>query len=131
MIKMRGHRVLIKADPIEKKSKGGIVIVQDEKLERTGVQRGIVVDVGPDCWKAYRQIDPDTRDEVNGIPWAAVGDYVLFSRHAGRFVEDPMDGNALYLVMNDEDILGIIRDGVNNIPSNPIKDKLFPDSEDE
>lgn len=133
MIQMTGHRVLVDADSVDTEvdfgEAGQFQIVTDEKLERTGVQRGVIVNLGPDCWKAYRYVDGDGI-ERNGEAWAKVGDYILFSRHAGRFVEDPMDENKLYLVMNDEDILGVFHEGKNAIPENGLRDQLFPTSGD-
>lgn len=122
MIKVTGHRVLVKEDPVETKI-GSIYIVQDEKLERATAQHGVIVDLGPDCWKAYRKIDREGM-ERNGEPWAKVGDYVIFARHAGRFIADPVTEDE-FLIMNDEDILAIITEGNNIIPTHPIRDKVI------
>lgn len=123
MITVTGHRVLIKEDPVEKRTKGGLYVAVDEKLERASCQRGIIIAVGPDCWKAFRKIDGDGI-ERNGEPWAKVGDYVVFARHAGRFIEDPVT-NELFMIMNDEDILGLINEGDNVIPDHSVRNKVI------
>ncbi len=123
MISVKGHRVLIKEDPIETISKGGIVIVQKEELERASLQHGVIVAAGEDCWKAYRTIDREGV-ERNGDPWAQVGDYVVFARHAGRFIKDPSNGEE-FLIMNDEDILGVITEGNTPVPENKLRDSLY------
>lgn len=122
MIRVTGHRLLVKEDPVETKI-GSIYIVQDEKLERATAQHGVIVAVGPDCWKAYRKIDEDGI-ERNGDPWAKVGDYVIFARHAGRFIVDPVTDEQ-YLIMNDGDIIGVITEGANEVPSNKVRDDVI------
>lgn len=94
MMKVRGYRVLVKADEIETVSRGGIVIVQDEKLEKAAQQTGIVVGVGHTCW-----YDED--------PWCKVGDRILFAKYAGRLIVDPDTGED-YMVMNDKDVIIVI-----------------------
>jgi chaperonin GroES len=123
MIKVTGHRVLIKEDPVEKKTKGGIILATDEKRERAGLMHGILVSVGPDCWKAFRKIDREGI-ERDGEPWARKGDYVLFARHAGRFIKDPTNGDE-FVIMNDEDILGVISSGSTQVPANEVRDNIF------
>ena len=105
MIKPTGHRVLIKPDRIEKTTAGGIILTMDEKLEKGGIQRGLLVDYGQQAWKAFGV-------DFSGERWAEKGDYIYFSRYAGKFVQDPADPNTDYMIMNDEDILGIITDEV-------------------
>lgn len=122
MISMRGHRLLVRADVVEEKSEGGIVIPMDERKERTAVQRGVVVDVGSQCWKAFREVDEDGA-EHNGEPWAKVGDYVFFARHAGKFIKDPVTKEE-FLVLNDEDILGVIYDEENPEVKSDLQDRV-------
>lgn len=128
MIKVRGHRLLVKEDPVEKVSKGGIVLAVDEKLERSGVQTGLVVQQGEGCYKAYRTIDGDGI-ERNGQPWTKPGDYVIFARHAGRFIKDPVTEEE-FLIMNDEDILGVLEDGNNPTPNNSVREKVVTEIEE-
>jgi co-chaperonin GroES (HSP10) len=123
MITMKGHRILVDPDPVEEVSEGGIIIASDKKLERTGIQRGVIVAIGPNAWKAYRTIDREGF-ERDGEPWCSIGDYVLFGRHAGRYVEDPVTKKE-YLVMNDEDILGVFEEGDVETPKNPIRSMVI------
>lgn len=118
MIKPTGHRVLIKPDKVEKTyGEMNIVLSIDEKLEKGGVQKGLLVDHGDQAWKAF-SID------FSGEPWAKKGDYIYFSRYAGKFVQDPADPETEYMIMNDEDILGVITDEVPEYKTNEIQDKL-------
>ena len=93
MIKPAGYRVLVKADPIETESKGGIVIVSDEKLERAAQTNGTLIAVGDTAWSGED-------------PWAKVGDRVTYVRHSGKFIQDPKTEEE-YVILNDEDILSI------------------------
>lgn len=126
MMKMRGYRVLVKPDPLMTKTKGGIVLNVNEKLERGGIQRGIVIDIGDKAYKNFREIDENGK-ERNGKSWCEVGDYVLYAKNAGRFVEDPFEpiknDDDLYVIMNDEDIISVLTEGPNIIPGNEVKDK--------
>ena len=117
MINPTGHRVLIKPDKVEKTTSSGIILSIDEKLEKGGVQRGLLVDHGPQAWKAFS-------NNFTGDPWAKKGDYIYFSRYAGKFVQDPADPETEYMIMNDEDILGIITDEVPNYMTNEAQEKL-------
>lgn len=95
-IHVKGRRLLVKPDPIEE-TVNGFVMVTDKKLERAGQIVGTLVSIGHLCWK-------DFSDET---PWAEVGDAVLYSRYAGKFVEDPLSGEN-YVILNDEDIIAKI-----------------------
>lgn len=101
MITPCGHRVLIKADPIEKTTTGGIVIVMDERLAKADQMRGTIVGVGPQAWKAFSK-------DYTGEPWASEGDRVLYARYAGKEVEDPTTGE-IFVIVNDEDVVAVIR----------------------
>ena len=108
MIKIRvpGHRVLVKPDPIEEVSKGGIVIARpgnQDKLEAQATDRGTVVQVGPMCWKNYDFDKPDWE------PWCKPGDRVIFARYAGKSVVNPETKEEFFL-MNDEDIQVILEE---------------------
>lgn len=117
MIKPTGHRVLIKPDKVEKTTASGIILGIDEKLEKGGVQKGLLVDTGPQAWKAFSV-------DFSGPPWATAGDYIYFSRYAGKFVQDPADPDTEYMIMNDEDILGVITDEIPEYMTNEAQEKL-------
>lgn len=98
MMKVKGYRILVIADEVEKVSEGGIIKVYlDERVEQAALQTGIVFGIGNTCWKGDAFTDP----------WCEIGDHILFSKHSGRFVEDPTDGSE-YLIMNDTDVLCVI-----------------------
>lgn len=92
-----GHRVLIKPEIVEEKTSGGIILAQTTKdREQQATMRGEVVDVGENAWKAFD----------DGRPWAKVGDKVVFRKYAGEKIPE---GDEEYRVVNDEDILAIIK----------------------
>ena len=100
MINMKGYRLLVDIDPIEKVTAAGIILVQDEKLEASGQQFGTVVAIGPTCW---------TKADGSKLePWCEVGDRILYARHAGRFVYDPENRDKEFMVMNDTDVIAVI-----------------------
>jgi chaperonin GroES len=88
-----GNRVLI--EPIEQDeiTPGGIVIPDTAKEKP---QQGMILAIGP-----------GTRDEEGKrIPMDVVkGDKVLFAKYSGNEIK--MDGKK-YLIMREEDILGIL-----------------------
>ena len=114
MINPKGHRIIIKPDKVEDTSAGGIILQVDEKLEKAGIQRGVLVAVGDQAWKAFST-------DFTGEPWANVGDYIYYSRYAGKIQIDPIDDEE-YMILNDEDVLSVITEGSNTIPENAIKD---------
>jgi chaperonin GroES len=96
--KPAGHRVLIKPDEIEEVSKGGIVLHTTNKDREADAQiSGTLVAVGPNAWKAFD----------DGVPWAKVGDKVLFAKYGGYPLK--IKGE-MYRVMNDEDITAIVQE---------------------
>ena len=100
MMKVKGYRILVTPDEVEKVSAGGIVYVfDDERREKAALQTGVVEGIGNTCWSG----------ESFNDPWCEVGDRILFSKHAGRFVVDPTDDSE-YLIMNDTDVLCVIKE---------------------
>lgn len=98
-INIKGHRVLVKPDPIEEVTEGGIVLVhQDENAVKAATTEGTVVAVGSTAWK----------DEgLGGKPWAFIGDRIIYSKFAGKHVGSTDDP---YLVLNDEDVLATLEE---------------------
>lgn len=96
----KGRRVLIKPDPIEEETESGIIVVTDKKLEKAGQMRGTVADFGDLAWKGF---EGDEDEE----PWAQIGDWILYSRYAGKTVEDPITEED-YVILNDEDVLAVL-----------------------
>lgn len=95
MIRPAGYRILVKPDEINTKTDWGLQIVTDEKLERAAIMKGTVVAVGE---FAYRD-DPG--------PWVKVGDRIIYSQYAGKFIKDPVEDET-FVVMNDEDVVALI-----------------------
>ena len=102
MMKVKGYRVLIQPDELEKVTKGGIILVLNERLEAAGQQFGTVAGIGDTCWT-------DAKGEKL-TQWCEVGDRVLFSKHAGRFVFEPEDNNKEYMIINDTDVICVIQE---------------------
>lgn len=92
---IKGYRVLVEPDEIEKQTEAGIIIVQDERVEQSKLQTGVVLGIGDTCWKG----------ESFNDPWCKVGDRILFAQHAGRFVYIDEE---LKLVLNDTDVIGVL-----------------------
>jgi chaperonin GroES len=99
MIEPSGHRVLLKPFVIEEKTAGGIILAATtQQREQQATMRGIVVAIGVNAWKSFD----------DGIPWAAIGDTVVFRKYAGEVIkEDEIE----YRVTNDDDILCVVREG--------------------
>ena len=96
MIKPCGHRVLIKPDDIEEKTKGGIYIPSSTvHQERQAQDKGTVLDIGLGCWV----------DMADGSPWCKVGDKVYYPRYSGMKVKD---GEIELILVSDEDIVAVI-----------------------
>lgn len=100
MIIPTGNRVLVKTDPVETKTKSGILIAQDEKIAQAASVTGTVVSFGELAWKEFVG---DVWKQVYE-PYAQVGDRVQFRRYTGVSVKDPDSGEE-YLLMNDSDVL--------------------------
>ncbi len=115
-------RVLVKPDPIETETEGGIVLPEQVKKEHQHAQAiGTLIAVGPDAYvhsRVYvkRVVDGEMQlTEIRTEQWdpefaPKAGDRVLYSKHNGLRNEGT-DGE-LYLVMNDRDITALVEDGV-------------------
>ncbi len=90
------HRVLVKPDKLEEKTSSGIII-QYDKREEAAVEKGTVVLVGS---TAYREFGTTAEDQ-GVIPDARVS----FAKYAGKVI---MDGDTKYVLLNDEDICGVL-----------------------
>lgn len=96
--KPAGHRVLIKPDKVETVSAGGIITdISNGDREADAQIIGTLVAVGPNAWKEFD----------DGIPWAQVGEKVLFAKYGGYAVK--IRGE-VYRIMNDEDVTAIVSD---------------------
>lgn len=115
-LRVPGHRLLIKPIAVLEelnsdvpdflKDKGFEISVGDRRTQlmyQNGVERGIVLAIGPMCWK-----DPDLGfGQADWQPWAKEGDEVVFVKYSGRPCVDPVNGEE-YLVINDVDIYAVV-----------------------
>ena len=97
----KGYRVLVKRDPIEETSAGGIVLVEDKRVAQAATTSGTVVAIGDLAWKGFK--------EGEGTPWASVGDRVYFAQYAGANITDPVTEEK-YVIMNDDDIIAVLKE---------------------
>lgn len=110
MIVPTGNRVLVKPDPVETTTKGGIVLAIDSKHEQAAAVTGTVVSHGDIAFKEF------VGDAFKTIyePFARVGDKVQYRRYTGVAVKDPESGEE-YLLINDSDILSRFEQGQDNV----------------
>jgi co-chaperonin GroES (HSP10) len=108
MIIPAGHRVLVEQvdfqeqDEVYKSATAvGIVLVHDKNVRnQESVDVGTIVLVGPNAWKGFD----------GGEPWAQIGDTIVFARHAGKRVDDPAAKDRHFLVLNDDDVVAVIKE---------------------
>ena len=93
-----GYRVLVKPEPIEERTAGGIIIAQTDPYKQAQCA-GTVVAIGEDCWREFKS------------PWAKVGDRVLFAKYGG-LMRKGLDGEE-YRILNDEQITCVISKDLN------------------
>jgi len=100
-----GYRVLIRPDPVDTKSKGGVIIASAEmqKKEQSAQVIGTVVALGANCWDKF-------------LPaWAKVGDRVLYQRYAGMRIPDGAGGFIEdLLLLQDLDITAVVTEEISN-----------------
>ena len=103
MIKPILHRILVKPDNVEdaddviRSARQSGLVVQLDKREQAAVELGSVVLVGDTSYKEF-----GTTAEAQGV---VPGAKVFFAKYAGKSVKD---GDVKYLMLNDEDIIGVI-----------------------
>lgn len=96
-MKVKGYRILVIADEVDKKTDWGFEIVSDADKAKIAQMYGTVHQVGDQCWHDY-----------DGEPWCKPGDRVCWSKFAGKFVRDE-EGNE-YVILNDVDILAVLKE---------------------
>lgn len=91
------HRVIVMPDEVETVTKSGIVIPVDPKRERTHVETGTVISIGETAFQGEFKADirPKKKDRI------------YYAKYAGKIIKDSNDKE--YLILNDEDILAIIK----------------------
>lgn len=91
------HRLLVKPDPVETVTASGIVLATNEKREQAAAEKGVVISMGPTCFRDYGG------NELT----VEVGQRVFYAKYAGKEVTD-VDGQK-YILLNDEDVVGVIK----------------------
>ena len=95
-----GWRIIVLPFKMNDKTKGG-VLMTESTLERQqiGSQCGLVLAMGPQCYK-------DTERYPTG-PWCKVNDWVVFARYAGSRIQ--IEGGEVRL-LNEDEVLAIVKD---------------------
>ncbi len=110
-----GHRVVVKQEKLEdsdpaykKATKLGILIAdsEDKKREQMGLDKGVVCALGRGAFVEFN------RNQMTDGPWCKIGDRIAFAKYSGKTVVDP-DDHETYMVINDEDVVCIIRETTN------------------
>ncbi len=106
-----GHTILVKVTPIEEKSKGGIIVSNNDEKQREldGRDIGEIVSMGPLAYRGYRgAID------LNGPQdWGVkIGDNIEFRRYDGKIPRT--EGYKNYRWLNDEDVIGVINSSIDS-----------------
>jgi co-chaperonin GroES (HSP10) len=106
-LKVLGHRVLIKPDPIKEQTKLPEELrkmnfevaksVDQQRMEEVATTVGTIVSIGKTAWRAFDGTDPSWE------PWAKVGDRVMFAKYGGKLIEDPVTLEK-FMILNDEDV---------------------------
>jgi len=97
MIKAPGFRVVIKPDPVEEVTAGGIVLAIDKRLEKGATDKGTVISIGPIAWMAFKPYEG---------PWCEVGDKVGYAKYAGKWVTENGED---FLVIDDQDVVVVYK----------------------
>lgn len=89
-------RVIVKPDPVEEVTAGGIIKpTQATDKEKYAATRGTLVAAGPNAFAEWGE---------GNAP--ATGSRVLYAQYAGSRFEG--EDKADYIVMNDEDVIGVV-----------------------
>ncbi len=106
-MKIKGYRILIKVQGAKKQTEWGFELIHNEKdqrMENSGCQTAMVLDVGGTCWT--------NKDGDDLGAWCKVGDKILFSKNAARFIHIPGElteedelANLELAIINDTDVI--------------------------
>lgn len=106
------HRILVKQLNVIEEDKvfrsarnSGLVLPEDGQMKReqAAVDRGVVLAKGPTFFRDWNGADPES---------VQIGDEIVFARHSGKAVRDPDqadDDKTVYILLNDEDVIAILR----------------------
>jgi co-chaperonin GroES (HSP10) len=90
------HRVLVRKDPVEKKTEAGIILALNERSEKKATVTGTVVEVGSTAFVSFGST-PAAEGVVPGVR-------VYFAKYAGADIGEDTD----LTILNDEDIIGVV-----------------------
>lgn len=90
------HRILILPDKLEETTSSGLIVKYD-KREEAAVEKGTVVSVGSTAYLEFGT----TAEALGVVPGARI----TFAKYAGKTI---MDNDTRYLILNDEDIVGVL-----------------------
>jgi len=103
MIKPILHRILVIPDRVEelddvvRSARAAGLEVKLDKREQAAVEVGTVVLIGSTCYREF-----GTTAEEQGVK---IGSRVSYAKYSGKGIKD---GDISYLMMNDEDVIGVI-----------------------
>ena len=98
MIQPTEFNVVLKQDPTEEKTRGGVILTADiQERGKHMATRGTIVALAPLAFNA--DIWPEDRERPKP------GDRVVFAQHAGMFLKE--DGEE-YRVVKDRDIVAVL-----------------------
>lgn len=116
VIKPTGHHLVVKPMPIKEKTDSGIIVAREgsehAKMQKAGRDIGTILAIGPQAFLAHASALYDYARLTEVAPskleaWCKVGDVVYYAKNAGRFLFDPMSGEELYII-HDEDVQAVL-----------------------
>ncbi len=111
-VKPLGSRVLVQIRTPMAKTKGGILLTtNDRDTEKDNTQVARVVSCG-----ALAFHNRNTAELWPEGAWCAAGDFVRVPRYGGdRFIVRSGEENAIFVLFNDLDLLGVVTGDIDNI----------------
>lgn len=91
------HRLIVEPEEIETKTASGIILSVNEKAERKAVEKGKVLAIGDTAFIDFKA----------GVT-PKVGDTIYFAKYAGKEIKD---SDKDYLILNDEDVICVVKKG--------------------
>ena len=96
--KPTGWRLLVLPFKMKEKTKGGLMLAETTlEKQQVASQVGLVMAMGPDCYK--------DKERYSDGPWCKVNDWIMFARYAGSRIK--IEGGEMRL-LNDDEVLATI-----------------------
>lgn len=93
------QRVLVKPDPVEERTKGGIILAaQTLEQQEYATVKGTLVAAGVNAWAEAKA----ARGFIPPLP----GDRVMIAKYGGVVIDG--DDGEKYRILNDEDVVAIL-----------------------